>query len=75
MSFAGKLLSVSLVTVSFEVAGSKTRMTFNEQVAMLAGGKAARDQRLEGTEQGLDRFVEVVESMRARDGSLSVGAA
>jgi hypothetical protein len=49
------------VTVTFATVGRKTKMTFTEQVAILSGGKAARDQRLAGTEQGLDRLVEMVE--------------
>lgn len=60
MSFAGARLSASLVTIVLEPAGAKTRMTYTEQVAMLAGGGAARDQRLAGTEQGLDRLIEVM---------------
>lgn len=67
MSFAGTRLSASLVTVIFEAVGGKTRMTFTEQVAILAGGSAARDQRIVGTEEGIDRFVEVVESDRATE--------
>jgi hypothetical protein len=55
------------VTVIFEAIGGKTRMTFTEQVAILAGGSAARDQRIVGTEEGMDRFVEVVESDRATE--------
>lgn len=65
MSFAGTRLSASLVTVAFETVGRRTRMTFTEQVAILAGGMAAREQRLQGTEEGLDRLVEIVESDRA----------
>lgn len=65
MSFAGRRLSASLVTIAFETIGRKTKMSFTEQVAILAGGIAARDQRLVGTEEGLDRLVEVVESERA----------
>jgi hypothetical protein len=50
------------VTLTFETVGGKTKMTFTEQVAILAGGIAARGQRLVGTEEGLDRLVEIVES-------------
>jgi len=67
MSFAGTRLSASLVTVIFEAVGGKTRMTFTEQVAILAGGGAARDQRIAGTAEGMNRFVEVVESDRAAE--------
>ena len=62
MSFAGARLSASLVTVTFETAGRKTRMTFTEQVAIIAGGAAARDQRLAGTEEALGRLVDAVEN-------------
>lgn len=65
MSFAGARLSASLVTVTFEPMGRKTRMTFTEQVAILAGGEAARNQRLLGTEEGLDRLVGIAESEKA----------
>jgi uncharacterized protein YndB with AHSA1/START domain len=61
MSFAGTRLSASLVTVTFEAVGRKTKMTFTEQVAILVGGKAARDQRFTGTEEGMDRLVDVVD--------------
>lgn len=63
MSFAGTRLSASLVTVTFETAGRKTKMTFTEQLAILTGGTAARDQRLVGTEEGLERLVDVVETV------------
>lgn len=53
MGFAATRLSASLVTVTFEAIGRKTKMRFTEQVAILAGGRAARDQRRMGTEEGL----------------------
>ena len=62
MSFAGTRLSASLVTVTFEMLGRKTKMTFTEQVAILSGGKVAREQRLLGTEQGIDRLAEMIGS-------------
>lgn len=68
MSFAGTRLSASLVTITFEMAGRRTKMTFTEQVAILAGGIGARDQRLMGTEQGLDRLVELAQSDGAVEG-------
>jgi hypothetical protein len=40
-------------------------MTFTEQVAILAGGTGARELRLMGTEEALDRLVHIVESDRA----------
>lgn len=61
MSFAGNRLSASLVTVTFEEVGNTTRMKFVEQVAILAGGATAKEQRLLGTEQGMDRLVDTVE--------------
>lgn len=61
MSFAGKRLSASLVTITFEATARMTRVTFTEQVAILAGGKDARQQRLLGTGEGLDRLVELLE--------------
>jgi len=67
MSFAGTRLSASLVTVTFEPSGKRTRMTFTEQLAILAGGTDAREQRLMGTEEGLDRLVKIVESDRATE--------
>lgn len=67
MSFVGTRLSASLVTVTFATSGQKTKMTFTEQVAILAGGAAARSQRLLGTEQGLDRLVEMVEREKAAE--------
>jgi len=65
--FAGTRLSASLVTVTFETLGRNTKMTFTEQVAILSGGKVARDQRLLGTEQGMDRLVEMVGSGRGAE--------
>lgn len=59
MSFDAVRLSASLVTITFEPAGAGTTMTFTEQVAILAGGRDARNQRLAGTEDGLDRLVAV----------------
>lgn len=65
MSFAGTRLSASLVTVTFEPSGKKTRMTFTEPVAILAGGTDAREQQLMGTEEGLDRLVKIADFDRA----------
>lgn len=48
-------LSASLVTVLFEPNGAGTRMTFTEQVAFLDGYQD-REERLRGTESGLDRL-------------------
>lgn len=62
MSFAGIRLSASLVTITFEPVGRKTRTVFTEQVAILTGGAAARSLRLAGTEEGLDLLVRIVEA-------------
>ena len=61
MSFAGKRLSASLVTIILTPSGEKTRMVYTEQVAILDGGLDARQQRLLGTEQGIDRLVAIIE--------------
>jgi uncharacterized protein YndB with AHSA1/START domain len=65
MSLAGTRLSASLVTIVLETEGERSRMTYTEQVAMLSGGEAARAQRLAGTEQGLDRLIEVMQADEA----------
>jgi hypothetical protein len=38
-----------------------TQMVFTEQAAILEGGTDARQQRLLGTEEGMDRLAELVE--------------
>lgn len=48
-------ISVSLVTVVFEPAGPKTKMTFTEQVVFL-DGHGDHQERREGTEVGLARL-------------------
>lgn len=61
MSFAGKRLSASLVTISLTQKTDETLMTFTEQVVLLdTVDSDARSHRIEGTEQGLDRLVEIV---------------
>jgi uncharacterized protein YndB with AHSA1/START domain len=67
MSLGGVRLSVSLATINFAAAGDGTRVTFIEQAALLTGDEEARGQRILGTEQGLDRLVEMV-------GSAEIGA-
>jgi uncharacterized protein YndB with AHSA1/START domain len=62
MSFAGTRLSASLVTVTFAPSGGATLMTFTEQAALLEGGAGARQQRLVGSEEGMDRLVELVDA-------------
>ena len=62
MSFAARRLSASLVTVTFTPSGGTTLMTFTEQVALLEGGAGARQQRLVGSEEGMDRLVELVDA-------------
>ena len=65
MGFDAVRLSASLVTITFEPSGAGTTMTFTEQVAILAGGRDARNQRLAGTEDGLDRLIAIAEGEAA----------
>ncbi len=58
MTFRERRVSASLVTVEFAPSGAKTRMTFTEQLAFLAGGDA--DVRRQGTEWGFDRLAEAI---------------
>lgn len=55
MAFDGERLSASLVTIELAPTGARTRMKFTEQAAFLTGG--TREQRVLGTEEGLDRLV------------------
>jgi uncharacterized protein YndB with AHSA1/START domain len=57
MRIGGALMSISLVTVEFEPAGTGTRMTFTEQAAFVDGHgpDAARD-RERGTGEALDQL-------------------
>lgn len=65
MSFQGRRMSVSLATVEFVAGDASTRMKYTEQLSFL-GGKDALDQRLSGTQWGLDRLVEVIAEDGAR---------
>lgn len=65
MSFAGVRLSASLVTILLTPSGDKTRLVYTEQVAILDGGADTRQQRVLGTEQGIDRLVRIIESDHA----------
>jgi uncharacterized protein YndB with AHSA1/START domain len=65
MTFAGTRLSASLVTLTFTPSDDGTRLIFVEQVAILEGGVDAKQQRLFGTEAGMDRLAELVEIERA----------
>jgi uncharacterized protein YndB with AHSA1/START domain len=65
MSFAGRRLSASLVTIILAPSGDRTLMVYTEQVAILDGGTDARQQRLLGTEQGLDRLVDIIQTEMA----------
>lgn len=56
MSFAGKRLSASLVTIELSPNATGTRMKFTEQAVFL-GGEGAREQRVVGTGEGFDRLV------------------
>jgi uncharacterized protein YndB with AHSA1/START domain len=51
----GKRLSVSLVTVDFIATRTGTHMAFTEQLVYLDGHED-REQRIRGTEEGLDRL-------------------
>lgn len=51
----GRTLSVSLATVEFFAAPAGTRMVYTEQISYLDGHED-RAQRLQGTEEGLDRL-------------------
>ncbi len=51
----GRCLSVSLVTVEFSTSRRGTRMVYTEQLAYLDGHED-RAQRMQGTEEGLDRL-------------------
>jgi uncharacterized protein YndB with AHSA1/START domain len=53
-------ISVSLVTVTFQRDGAKTKMTFTEQVVFLDGHGDAEERR-EGTELGLTRLDAVLD--------------
>ena len=64
MGFNGERLSASLVTILFEKIAKKARVHFTEQVAILAGGSSAREQRVHGTEEGIDRLVEIIEKFQ-----------
>jgi len=48
-------LSISLATVEFEAGGAGTRMRFTEQAVFLDGYQD-REERIRGTELGLDRL-------------------
>lgn len=63
MSLAGQRLSVSLVTINFVPAAERTKVTFIEQAALLTADANAREQRILGTEQGLDRLVEIISNV------------
>lgn len=62
MTADGRCLSASLVTVQFPPAGAKTHMRYTEQLAYLDGHDDL-DQRIKGTNEGLDRLaLELAES-------------
>lgn len=63
MGFAGKRVSVSLVTIEFTPAGAATRMVFTEQATYLGAGM--HTEREAGTQWGLDRLVEVISAEKA----------
>ncbi|MBS0216824.1 MAG: SRPBCC domain-containing protein [Proteobacteria bacterium] len=59
ISFGGKRLSVSQVTVEFFPAKRGTRMVYTEQLAYLDGHED-RAERMRGTEEGFDRLAQVL---------------
>jgi len=61
MRLDGRLISVSLVTVTFEDSGAGTKMLFTEQLVILNGLCDAAE-REEGTGVGLDRLVAVLDA-------------
>lgn len=63
MAWNGERLSASLVTIELTPIGPRTRMKFTEQAAFLTPGD--RQQRILGTEEGLDRLVAIVEAETA----------
>lgn len=64
MSVGSSRQSVSLATVELFAEGAETRMLFTEQIAFLGGEEALRS-RIDGTAEGLDRLVAVVEAALA----------
>lgn len=56
MSFGGKRLSASLVTIEIAPGPAGARMKFTEQAVFL-GGEGTRQQRIAGTGEGFDRLV------------------
>jgi uncharacterized protein YndB with AHSA1/START domain len=64
MSVGAARQSVSLATVGLFAEGAETRMLFSEQIAFLGGEEALRA-RIDGTAEGFDRLVAVVEAALA----------
>jgi uncharacterized protein YndB with AHSA1/START domain len=62
MSLGENRFSASLVTITLVPSSEGTRMLFTEQAAILEGGADAIQQRRQGTEEGMDRLVELVKS-------------
>lgn len=58
MSFGGRQVSASLVTIEFQAVGARTKVKVTEQAAFLGGGS---HERIQGTEEGYDRLVAVAE--------------
>lgn len=61
ISLGGRRLSVSLVTVEFTRSPKGTHMTYAEQLSYL-DGHDDREQRILGTQEGLDRLVLALEA-------------
>ncbi|MBS0198827.1 MAG: SRPBCC domain-containing protein [Proteobacteria bacterium] len=60
ISFGGKRLSVSLVTIEFFPTKRGTRMVYTEQLAYLDGHED-RAERRRGTEEGFDRLARMLD--------------
>ena len=58
MIFGERRASASLVTIEFRAEGKVTKLKVTEQAAFLDGGA---QERIEGTEDGYDRLVAVIE--------------
>jgi len=60
MVMGGRKLSASLVTVEFEPMATGTHMVYTEQLAYFDGHRDL-EQRMQGTQEGLDRLRLIVE--------------
>lgn len=63
MTFGGARVSASLVTIELRPKGARTLVKVTEQAAFVGGGDVRA--RVQGTEEGYDRLVAVVEQVFA----------